>query len=334
MSTPLSRRQFVAGLAAAGAALPLSRLAAQPVSGSFMPSAPGPYKKAVKLGMVGEGATVLEKFQLLRELGYDGVELDSPNGLDNEEVVAARDATGLTIHGVVDSAHWGKPFNHPDAAVRAEGVAALRTALNDAKAYGATTVLVVPAVVNKQNSYAAAWKLSRHEIGKTIPQAEELGIKIAFENVWNNFLLSPLETRRYIESFDSDHVGAYFDVGNVVRFAWPEHWIEALGDKILKIDVKEYSRKKQNDEGLWKGFQSELLEGDCDWPAVMKALKIEGYEGWFTAEVSGGNRDRLAFLADRMDRILASGSGSEVTARGPMSASREDEIAAERVFRS
>ncbi len=298
MSDPISRRTFVAGIAAAGATLPLTRLGAAPT--------PGPYRKAVKLGMVGEGATVLEKFELLKELGYDGVELDSPNNLDNAEVIAARDATGLPIHGVVDSVHWGKPFNHPDPAVRAEGVAALRTALNDAKAYGASTVLVVPAVVNKHNSYAAAWKLSLHEIGKAIPQAEELGIKIAFENVWNNFLLSPLETRRYIEAFQSDHVGAYFDVGNVVRFAWPEHWIEALSDKILKIDVKEYSRKKQNDEGLWKGFQSELLEGDCDWPAVMKALKAIDYQGWFTAEVAGGNRDRLAFLADRMDRILSS----------------------------
>ena len=301
MSEPISRRSFIAGLAASGAALPLAGLAV-----ASAPATPPPFRKAVKLGMVGEGASLLEKFELLRELGFDGVELDSPNGLDEAEVLAARDATGLVIHGVVDSAHWGKPFNHPDAAVRAEGVAALRTALRDAHAYGASTVLVVPAVVNKQNGYGPAWDHARAEIGKALPLAEELGVKIAFENVWNGFLLSPLETRRFIESFESDHVGAYFDVGNVVRYAWPEHWIEVLADKILKIDVKEYSRKKQNDEGLWKGFQAELLEGDNDWPAVMKALKAVGYAGWFTAEVAGGGRERLAFLAERMDRILAS----------------------------
>ncbi len=301
MTEPISRRSFVAGLAASGAALPLAGLGAAP-----SPATPPPFRKAVKLGMVGEGASLLEKFELLRELGFDGVELDSPNGLDEAEVLAARDATGLVIHGVVDSVHWGKPFNHPDAAVRAAGVAALETALRDAHAYGASTVLVVPAVVTKQHGYGPAWDHARTEIAKALPLAEELGVKIAFENVWNQFLLSPLETRRFIESFASDHVGAYFDVGNVVRYAWPEHWIEVLADKILKIDVKEYSRKKQNDEGLWKGFQAELLEGDNDWPAVMKALKAVGYAGWFTAEVAGGGRDRLAFLAERMDRILAS----------------------------
>lgn len=312
MSAPLSRRTFVAGLAAAGASLPLSRSlsrlgAALPAAAAPTPAPTrAPFKKATSLGMVGDGATLLDKFELLKELGFDGIELDSPNGLDNAEVVAARDATGLTIHGVVDSVHWGKPFSHPDAAVRAEGVAGLRTALRDAKEYGAGTVLVVPAVVNKQVSYAAAWELSIREIRKTVPLAEELDVKIAIENVWNNFLLSPLEMRRFLEAFESDHVGAYFDVGNVVRYAWPEHWIEALGDKILRIHVKEYSRQKQNDEGLWKGFQAELMEGDCDWPAVMKALKIEGYDGWFTAEVGGGGRDRLAFLAERMDRILSS----------------------------
>ena len=137
----------------------------------------------------------------------------------------------------------------------------------------ATTVLLVPAVVNKEVSYADAYTRSQAEIRKALPLADELGIKIALENVWNNFLLSPLEEARYIDELDSPMVGAYFDVGNVLRYGWPEHWITTLGKRILKIDIKEFSRKKQNEEGLGKGFDVELLEGDCDWPAVMAALR-------------------------------------------------------------
>jgi hexulose-6-phosphate isomerase len=263
-------------------------------------------KKAVKLGMVQGDLTLEQKFALLARLGYDGVELSSPNGFETEAVLAARDATGLPIHGVVDSVHWRKPLSHPDAKVRAEGIDALRAALRDAKDYGASTVLLVPAVVDKRVSYSAAYERSQAAIREVLPMAAELGIKIALENVWNNFLISPVETARYIDEFDDPNIGAYFDVGNVVRYGWPEHWIEALGPRVFKIDVKEYSRKKQNDEGLWKGFQVELLEGDCDWPAVMKALDAIGYDGWFTAEIGGGGEERLTQIAANMDRIFAS----------------------------
>ena len=105
---------------------------------------------------------------------------------------------------------------------------------------------------------------------------------------------------------ESTMIGWYFDVGNIVNYGWPEHWIEALGPRILKLDIKEYSRKRRDAEGLWKGFGVKLLEGDCDWPAVMRALDEIGFEGWGTAEVSGGGRARLQDIADRMDRIFAS----------------------------
>ena len=122
---------------------------------------------------------------------------------------------------------------------------------------------------------------------------------------WNNFLLSPLEFARYIDEFESPMVGAYFDVGNVVRFGWPEQWIRILGKRIVKLDVKEYSRKKQRNEGLWKGFQVEIGHGDCNWPEVRKALTEIGYtSGWATAEVGSGDRTRLADIARRMDTIL------------------------------
>ena len=300
------RRQFLtatssAALAAATMSFPTLQAEERPKT----PPAPR-LKKAVKLGMVRGNMSLLEKFQLLKELGFDGVEGSSPNNLDPKEVLNARDKADLPIHGLVDSVHWRQTLSHPDPQVRAKGLEGLKTALRDAKTYGATSVLLVPAVVNKEVSYKEAYQRSQAEIKKALPLAEELNIRILFENVWNNFLLSPLEMARYIDEFDSPLVGAYFDVGNVVRFGWPEHWIEALGPRIGKLDIKEYSRKLQNTKGPGAGFGVKIGDGDCDWPAVMRALEAINYQGWATAEVPGGGRDRLKEIAERMDRAFQS----------------------------
>jgi L-ribulose-5-phosphate 3-epimerase len=260
-------------------------------------------KKAVKIEMVKDGETLEAKFRLLKELGFDGVELPSPNSWTVDEVVAASKAAGLPVHGVVCSEHWASPLNHADPAVRGKCVEAIREAIRDAKAYGATSVLVVPAVVRKGMSYDEAWKLSRAEILKVVPDAEAAGIDIAFENVWNNFLLSPREAAEFVDSFESPRVGWYLDVGNLVAYGWPEQWIRILGPRVMKVDVKEYSREKLDKEGRWAGFDVGLLEGDCDWPAVMKALDEIGYQGWLTAEIDGGDRAWLTDVAERMDRI-------------------------------
>ncbi len=262
-------------------------------------------KKAVKLGMVQGNQSLLEKFQLLKEIGFDGVEMNSPNKFDTAEVLAARDETGLPIHGVVDSVHWRQTLSDPNPDVRQQGLDGLLTALRDAKAYGATSVLLVPAVVGKTVSYGDAYRRSQAEILKALPLAEELNIRILFENVWNNFLLSPVEMARYIDEFDSPLIGAYFDVGNVVRYGWPEHWITELGDRVAKLDIKEYSRELQNERGPRAGFGVEIGEGDCDWPAVMQALADIGYSGWATAEVRGGDESRLRDIAARMDRAFS-----------------------------
>lgn len=294
----MKRREF---LAASGASLLLAPFAR--AAGAEPPRRD--IKKAVKLGMVAGDLSLEEKFRLLKELGFDGVEIDSPSDLDLDEVAAARDKSGLAVPGVVDSAHWRRPFSDPDAGVRAEGCAALETALRAAERVGASTVLVVPAVVSAAVPYDAAYTRSQAEIRQLLPLAQELGVKIAFENVWNHFLLSPLEAARYVDEFESDCVGWYFDVGNVVNTGWPEQWIRILGRRILKLDVKEFSRKKRDDEGLWRGFDVEIGEGDCGWPAVMAALDEIGFQGWATAEVGGGNRARLEDIAARMDRVLA-----------------------------
>jgi len=246
----MKRRTFLRATTAGAAAASLGVRVA-PSSGAI----PGArVKKAVKLGMVQDGQSIVDKFRLLKDLGFDGVELDSPSDLDRREVIDARDATGLPIHGVVDSVHWDKTLSSAEPTVRAEGLEGLRIALGDAAAFGATTVLLVPAVVNKDVSYDDAYSRSQAEVRKVLPLAEELGVRIAFENVWNGFLLSPLEFAAYIDEFESDWVGAYFDIGNVVNLGWPEQWIRILGPRILKVDVKEYSRAKRDQEGPYAGL--------------------------------------------------------------------------------
>ena len=303
----INRRQCLLGAATTATGMMLvdsTTVMKRSAAGESSRDAKLPIRKAVKYGMVREGDSMLARFKMLKELGYDGVELSSPNDFSRDEVLRARDEAELPIHGVVNSRHWRDTLADPDPEIRSRGVASVLTSIRDAKAYGATSVLLVPAVVRKDVSYADAYERSQQEIRRVLPLAEELGIRVLFENVWNQFLLSPLETARYIDEFESPVVGAYFDVGNVVTFGWPEHWIRTLGDRIVKLDIKEFSRKRRDEEGRAKGFGVKIGDGDCDWPAVRSALAEIGFEGWATAEVAGGGRERLAEIADRMDRAL------------------------------
>jgi len=262
-------------------------------------------KKAIMWGTVGLKGSVLEKMKAIKEAGFAGTEMMSH--MDQDEVLRARDETGLVIPSVCGARHWEKPLSDPNPKVREEGLEALKQTLRDAKRYGATSVLLVPAVVNKEVSYNEAYTRSHDEIRKAVPLAEDLGVKIAIENVWNQFLLSPLEAARYVDEFNSPAVGWHFDVGNVITFGWPEQWIRILGKRIQKLHIKEYSRKKRDNEGLWKGFHVPFLEGDNDWPAIMKALDDIGYNGWGIAEQGGGDTpEGLKDLSIRMTRIFAS----------------------------
>lgn len=282
----IDRRGF---LATAGALA-----AASALGGAARASAAPGWKKAYMLGQT--KGPILPTFKMLKEAGFQGVELISPNELDLKEVLAARDETGIRIHGVSGGVHWAKPLSDPDPAVVEEGMAAIKREFQDVKAYGGTTVLVVPAVVNKKVSYREAWERSQAQIRKLIPFAEEAGVKIAVEEVWNKFLLSPIEFARYIDEFESPTVGAYFDVGNVVEFGYPEEWIRELGKRILKIHIKEYSKPKR--------FDYKLGEGEIDWPAVKQALTDVGYDGWITAEVGIKDLAEAQDVVARMDKLL------------------------------
>ena len=300
----MNRKEFIKYTASAAAGIALAPSFLNQAKAQTMVDAPL-IKKSLKFGMVKEDLSILDKFKLLKDLGFDGVEMDSPNELDNKEIFKARDITGLEIPGVVNSYHWKYPLSDPDPKVRAQCVESMKTALRDCKAYGGTTVLLVPAVVKAEVGYEEAYKRSQEEIRKILPVAEETGIKIAIENVWNNFLISPVEAARYIDEFENEMIGWYFDVGNIVRYGWPEHWVRTLGKRILKLDIKEYSRQKQRDEGIWEGFKVELTEGDSDWAKVNQALRDVGYKGWGSAEVAGGDRERLKQISELMDKIYA-----------------------------
>jgi len=302
----MNRREFLKG-GAEGLALAVLAPAALAAEERKTPAAAiagRTLKKGIMWGTVGVKGSVLEKMKAVKAAGFEGAEMNSH--MDQEEVLRARDETGLAIPSVCGVHHWSKPLSHPDPKVRAEGLEALKQTLRDGKRYGASSVLLVPAVVNKEVSYAEAYTRSQAEIRKAVPLAEELGVKIAIENVWNCFLLSPLEAARYVDEFNSPAVGWHFDVGNILNYGWPEQWIRILGKRIQKLHIKEFSRKKRDSEGLWKGFQVALLEGDDDWPAVMKAVEDIGYNGWAITEQGGGDSpEGLKDLADRLQKILA-----------------------------
>ena len=174
-------------------------------------------------------------------------------------------------------------------------------ALKDAKRYGATSVLLVPGIVNKEVSYDDCFHRSVIEIKKILPLAHDLDVKLAIENVWNDFITKPEQALDFLAAIDSPMVGWHFDIGNVLRYGKPEEWIPKLGKRILKLHIKEYSALKK--------FSVRFFEGDDNWPAIMKALDDIGYSGWGISEQPGDqskDADALKDLSQRMDKVFAS----------------------------
>ena len=258
-----------------------------------------PIRKAVEFSMLPGKIPVLDRFQMARDAGFEAIECPTmPDAAAAEETLAASRKTQLPIHSVMNQEHWRSPLSSADPAVVEKSMEGMRTSLRNAKLWGADTVLLVPAVVNPETSYAEAWERSQRQIRKLIPLAEEAKVIIGIEEVWNKFLLSPLEFARYVDEFNSPWIRAYFDIGNVAIQAYPQDWIRTLGKRIVKVHVKDFSFKKRQAE-----FTA-LLEGEIDWRAVHAALADIGYQGTATVELSGGDAAYLKEVNARFEKIL------------------------------
>lgn len=294
----MNRRSFLkvtAGAVVTAASLPSLRAAAPKRS----------LRKAIMYSTIGLKGTVLEKFRAMKEAGFEGVE--PLGGMDRDEVLAAFKATGLQAASVCCHTHWEKPLSAPDEATRQLGLEGLLLSLRDAHAYGATCVLLVPGVARDGVTYQQCFERSIVEIRKAIPVAQETGVRIAIENVGNNFIVSPEQAVEYLEAIRSEWVGWYFDIGNAGRVGPAERWIQVLGKRIFRIHVKDYTAKPA-DPATRGNARPKLLEGDTNWPAVMQALDQAGYMGWATSEQPGNQAadvETARDLAQRMDRMIA-----------------------------
>src|SRR5687767_13410515 len=295
----VTRRAFLKSTATVGVAAGVG-LSANPAAFAADAATKGPWlKKAVKYSMIQHKGSILEKFELAKRCGFLGVEMDSPSNIDVKEAVAARDKTGVVIHGVIDSIHWNQRLSDPDPAVREKGLQGLLTAIKDAHAYGAETCLLVPGAVRdkEKENFEQCWERSTEQVKKAIPTAEKLGVKICIETVWNEFITTPEHLIKYVDQFQNPIVGAYFDISNMIKYGVPPaDWIRRLGKRLYKFDFKGYSKEK--------GFGVQIGEGDENWPEVLKALKEVNYSGWATSEVKGGGEEWLMEVSRRMSEVL------------------------------
>jgi hexulose-6-phosphate isomerase len=264
-----------------------------------------PIRKAVLLSMLPRDTSILDRFQMARDAGFEQIECPTtPDPKQADEILAASKSTNIRIHSVMNMDHWRYPLSSPDPQVVQKCVDGMRTSLRNAKLWGADTVLLVPAVVNPQVGYRDAWERSQQQIRKLIPDAEEAKVIIAVEEVWNKFLLSPLEFAHYVDEFKSPWIKAYFDVGNVVLYGYPQDWIRTLGNRIVKLHIKDFAFRQDPANKRRYADWVNLREGEIDWKAIHSALADIGYKGSATVELPGGNADYLKDVSHRFDLIL------------------------------
>jgi hexulose-6-phosphate isomerase len=280
--------------------------AAAGVSSAAAPSSARlPIRKGILLGMLPRSLSHVDKFKMALDCGFQSMECNTePDQAVAASIKEASVKTGMPIHSVMNMAHWQSPLNSSDPAVVEKSLTGMRTSLNNAKLWGASTVLLVPAVVSADLTYQDAWTRSQTQIKKLLPLAAELKVIIGIENVWNKFLVSPLEMANYVDSFKSPWVKAYFDVGNVVLFGFPQDWIRTLGPRICKVHLKDFSFRNNPEIKKRVADFVNLRDGDIDWKAIHKALADIGYKGDATVELSGGDETYLKELSGRVDMIL------------------------------
>ena len=297
MMTTVNRRGFFVKCSsiAAGGALLRATAAWPAVAATGM-------KKGACIGVLPKKMSVMEKFELAKTAGFEGIE---PTTLySSEEVTQFREAsqkTGVQICSIMNSDHWKYPLSDGDPEVVKKCIEGIETSMRNAKALGADTVLLVPGVVTAGVRYADVYKRSHEQIRKLLPRAKELKIIIAIENVGNRFLLSPLEFARYVDEFKSPWVKAYFDIGNIVASGYPQDWIRTLGKRICKVHIKRFEPGTDHPKFDPKDRRTQGI----DWPDVRRALEEIGYRGWITAEIGSGDENYVREVSARLDRIIA-----------------------------
>ncbi len=278
----MHRRNFLKiGAAACVASVPTT------VAGSSPPA--GRIKKAVTFNMIREDLSVLDKFKLLADVGFDGVEVHAAAKLDRQEVAKASEATGIPVHGVMNS-------SRPE----------IRESVELAKFYGATSVLVV-AAEDPKLTYDENFRHWRQLVRAAVPHAEKHQIRLLVENVRATFLKTAEGMARFIDQCESPMVGAYFDVGNTITWTEQpaEHWARVLGRRIGKVHIKDRGHAEFGDPKLASKTAVGTDGGEVDWASVRKELARINFSGWATAEIrGGGDRKRLAGIAKWMDQIL------------------------------
>lgn len=301
----MNRREFIGtlGLAAAAAAA--------------APQAAGQFKKGICHIIFPRATPLAECFRRAKDAGFDGIEVSlydegeiTPQSTpaDMERLAAEARRAGIEITDLMMRVLNGAPLTSPDAAVREKGMGLLKKALELAPALGAGALLVVPGRLGNgprfEVSYEDAWKRASDCIRRVAPLAEKQKVFLNIENVWNKFLLSPLEMRAFVDQFQSPYVAVHFDVGNVMQFGYPQDWIQTLGRRIKRVHIKDYKLSQKFEQGRFVP----LLEGDVDWKGVMNAFRTAGYRGFLIPEIGAREEpDHARRVSEALDKIISMG---------------------------